>query len=33
MAASAGTPIELVSSVYATLPARAALGRKRLGGP
>jgi aconitate hydratase len=33
MAASAGTPIELVSSVYATLPARTALGRKRLGRP
>jgi aconitate hydratase len=33
MAASAGTPIGLVSSVYATLPARAALGRKRLGRP
>jgi hypothetical protein len=33
MAASAGTPIDLVSSVYATLPARAALGRKRLERP
>ena len=33
MAASAGTPIELVSSVYATLPARAAFGRMRLGRP
>ncbi len=33
MTASAGTPIELVSSVYATLPARAALGRMRLGRP
>jgi len=30
---SAGTPIELVNKVYATLPERAALGRKRLGRP
>ena len=33
MAASAGTPIELVEHVYATLPQRAALGRTRLGRP
>jgi aconitate hydratase len=30
---SAGTPVELVNSVYATLPERAALGRQRLGRP
>ncbi len=30
---SAGTPIELVNKVYATLPERAALGRARLGRP
>jgi len=30
---SAGTPIELVNKVYATLPERAALGRQRLGRP
>src|SRR6478609_7832615 len=30
---SASTPIELVAGVYATLPARAALGRERLGRP
>ena len=33
MAASAGTPIELVEQVYATLSARTALGRQRLGRP
>ena len=33
MAVSAGTPIELVQGVYSTLPANAALGRKRLGRP
>jgi aconitate hydratase len=33
MAISAGTPIELVERVYATLPTRVALGRKRLGRP
>jgi aconitate hydratase len=33
MAVSAGTPQELVDRVYATLPERAALGRKRLGRP
>ncbi len=33
MAASAGTPIELVEQVYATLPERVALGRQRLGRP
>jgi aconitate hydratase len=33
MAVSAGTPIELVQGVYATLPTNAALGRKRLGRP
>ena len=33
MAVSAGTPIELVEKVYATLPGRAALGRTRLGRP
>jgi len=31
--ATAGTPIELVNKVYATLPERVALGRKRLGRP
>ena len=31
MTASAGTPIELVSSVYASLEANVAIGRKRLG--
>ena len=30
---SATTPIELVESVYATLPERAAIGRERLGRP
>ena len=30
---SAGTPIELVNKVYATLPERVALGRQRLGRP
>ena len=33
MAVTAGTPIELVEGVYATLPDRAALGRRRLGRP
>ena len=33
MAVSAGTPIELVEKVYATLPERTALGRQRLGRP
>ncbi len=33
MAVTAGTPIELVEKVYATLPGRAALGRTRLGRP
>jgi aconitate hydratase len=33
MAASAGTPIELANSVYATLADNVALGRKRLGRP
>ena len=33
MAVSAGTPQALVDKVYATLPERAALGRKRLGRP
>jgi len=33
MAVSAGTPIELVEKVYATLPERVALGRQRLGRP
>ena len=33
MAVSAGTPIELVEKVYATLAERAALGRNRLGRP
>ena len=33
MAVTAGTPIELVDKAYATLPERAALGRKRLGRP
>lgn len=33
MAVTAGTPIELVRGVYATLPERAALGRERLGRP
>jgi aconitate hydratase len=33
MAAEAGTPIELVQGVYATLPDRVALGRERLGRP
>ncbi|MSW21312.1 MAG: aconitate hydratase [Actinobacteria bacterium] len=33
MAVSAGTPIELVERVYATLAERSALGRKRLGRP
>ena len=33
MSVSATTPIELVESVYATLPERAALGRERLGRP
>jgi len=33
MAVSAGTPQVLVDKVYATLPERAALGRKRLGRP
>ena len=33
MTVSATTPIELVESVYATLPERAALGRERLGRP
>jgi aconitate hydratase len=33
MAVSAGTPIELVNGVYATLASRVALGRKRLGRP
>jgi aconitate hydratase len=32
-AVSAGTPIELVEGVYATLPERVALGRQRLGRP
>ncbi len=31
MAVTAGTPIELVDEVYATLPDRAAVGRRRLG--
>ena len=31
MTASAGTPIELVNGVYASLEERVALGRKRLG--
>ena len=31
MTASAGTPIELVNGVYASLEANVALGRKRLG--
>jgi aconitate hydratase len=31
MAVTAGTPIELVQQVYATLPSRVALGRRRLG--
>ena len=33
MTVSAGTPIELVSSVYGRLADRVALGRKRLGRP
>ena len=33
MAVTAGTPIELVENVYGTLPARADLGRRRLGRP
>ena len=33
MAVTAGTPIELVQGVYATLPERVALGRERLGRP
>ena len=33
MAVTAGTPIELVEGVYATLPDRAAIGRRRLGRP
>ena len=33
MAVSAGTPIELVTKVYATLPDRVAVGRSRLGRP
>jgi aconitate hydratase len=33
MTVSAGTPIELVEGVYATLPANAQLGRERLGRP
>ena len=33
MAVTAGTPIELVENVYSTLPARADLGRRRLGRP
>jgi aconitate hydratase len=33
MTVSAGTPIELVEGVYATLPANADLGRQRLGRP
>ena len=33
MAVSAGTPVELVEQVYATLPERVALGRQRLGRP
>ncbi len=33
MAVTAGTPIELVQGVYATLPARMAIGRRRLGRP
>ena len=33
MAVSAGTPIELVNKVYATLPDRVAVGRSRLGRP
>jgi aconitate hydratase len=33
MAVSAGTPIELVEQVYATLSERVAIGRKRLGRP
>ena len=33
MAVSAGTPIELVQGVYATLPQRSELGRSRLGRP
>jgi aconitate hydratase len=33
MTVTANTPIELVESVYATLPANAALGRERLGRP
>jgi aconitate hydratase len=33
MPVSAGTPIELVEGVYATLPANAQLGRERLGRP
>ena len=33
MTVSASTPIELVESVYASLPERAELGRKRLGRP
>ncbi len=33
MTVSASTPIELVEAVYATLPANAALGRRRLGRP
>ena len=33
MAVTAGTPIELVQGVYAKLPARVAIGRRRLGRP
>jgi len=33
MAVTAGTPIELVQQVYATLPERVAVGRRRLGRP
>ena len=33
MTVSAGTPIELVEGVYATLPTNAQLGRERLGRP
>ena len=33
MAVTAGTPIELVDGVYAKLPARVAIGRRRLGRP
>jgi len=33
MTVSASTPIELVESVYASLPERVEIGRKRLGRP